>query len=50
MRTSHFNFLDSLFRVFDEDGSNSIDFEEFMLASHFDNNSPEDKLGELSQQ
>ena len=33
-------------RVFDEDGSNTIDFEEFMLASNFNNTSPEDKLGE----
>ena len=34
-----------IFRVFDEDGSNSIDFEEFMMASNFKNSSPEDKLG-----
>ena len=32
--------------MFDEDGSNSIDFEEFMLASNFNNTCPEDKLGQ----
>ena len=41
---NHFIFI---LRVFDEDGSNSIDFEEFMLASNFNNSSPEDKLGQF---
>ena len=31
--------------MFDGDGSNTIDFEEFMLASNFKSSSPEDKLG-----
>ena len=38
-------YFNLLLRVFDEDGSNSIDFEEFMLASNFNSSSPEDKLG-----
>ena len=40
------NFLaDSLFRVFDEDGSGTMDFTEYMLAINATNlDSPEDKL------
>ena len=43
----HFLTLISLnnFRVFDEDGSGSIDFEEFMMILNFKNSTHEDKLG-----
>ena len=37
---------ESIFRVFDEDNSGTMDFEEFMMASNCSNmSSPEDKLG-----
>ena len=32
-------------RVFDEDGSGSIDFEEFMMILNFKNSTHEEKLG-----
>ena len=45
MGTMKRSMAESLFRVFDEDDSGSMDFEEFMMASNCSNMaSPEDKL------
>ena len=40
-----YKFLEC-FRVFDEDGSGTIDFEEFMMIVNFKSTTYEDKLGE----